>query len=168
MYRAIFENSQDAILLTSPDGTTHQANAAACEMLGLTEDEIRSRPRFQIMNTNDPGYIRMLQERERTGRTSGETTMLRGDGTIFPVELSSSLFRDRDGNIRGVVISGTKTERKRSEEELREKETQYRNLADSGLALIWTSGVDKLCNYFNEPWLNFTGRTLERSLQWLG
>lgn len=56
------------------------------------------------------------------------------------------------------------TERKQAEIELREKEVQYRNLADSGMALIWTSGIDKLCNYFNEPWMKFTGRTLEQEL----
>ena len=56
------------------------------------------------------------------------------------------------------------TARKQTEIKLREQELQYRNLADSGLALIWTSGTDKLCNYFNEPWLKFTGRTLEQEL----
>lgn len=50
------------------------------------------------------------------------------------------------------------------ERELLEKEVQYRNLADAGPALIWTSGTDKLCNYFNQPWLNFTGRTMQQEL----
>ncbi|MEI7849271.1 MAG: diguanylate cyclase [Chloroflexota bacterium] len=55
-------------------------------------------------------------------------------------------------------------QRKQTEEALTEKEVQYRALADSGKALIWTSGMDKLCNYFNQPWLNFTGRRLEQEL----
>jgi diguanylate cyclase (GGDEF)-like protein/PAS domain S-box-containing protein len=55
-------------------------------------------------------------------------------------------------------------QRIQTEDELREKEVQYQNLADSGIALIWTSGTDKLCNYFNLPWLRFTGRTLEQEL----
>jgi PAS domain S-box-containing protein len=50
------------------------------------------------------------------------------------------------------------------EEALRESEQHFRNLADSGMSLIWTSGTDKRCNYFNEPWLSFTGRTLEQEL----
>ena len=54
--------------------------------------------------------------------------------------------------------------RKQVEDELRENETHFRTLADSGQALIWTSGIDKKCNYFNLPWLNFTGRTLEQEL----
>jgi len=47
---------------------------------------------------------------------------------------------------------------------LRESEQHFRTLANGGSALIWTSGLDKLCNYFNEPWLKFTGRTLDQEL----
>jgi len=45
---------------------------------------------------------------------------------------------------------------------LRESEQSYRTLADSGQALIWTSDVNKLCTYFNKPWLDFTGRSYEQ------
>ena len=48
--------------------------------------------------------------------------------------------------------------------QLKESEQHFQTLADGGSALIWTAGVDKLCNYFNEPWLNFTGRTLEQEI----
>ena len=40
----------------------------------------------------------------------------------------------------------------------------FRTLIDSGQALIWTSGTDMKCDYFNRPWLEFTGRTLEQEL----
>ncbi|MBM9536347.1 PAS domain S-box protein, partial [Desulfobulbus alkaliphilus] len=53
---------------------------------------------------------------------------------------------------------------KHSRQALAENELKYRTLADSGRALIWTSGPDKLCDYFNIPWLRFTGRTLEQEL----
>jgi len=52
----------------------------------------------------------------------------------------------------------------RVNEEFKEQMVQYSNLANSSTALIWTSGTDKLCNYFNEPWLKFTGRTLEQEM----
>lgn len=56
------------------------------------------------------------------------------------------------------------TNRMKAEMLLRESETQYRNLADGGMALIWTSGTDKLCTFFNKTWLQFTGRTLAQEL----
>jgi PAS domain S-box-containing protein len=56
------------------------------------------------------------------------------------------------------------TDRKALEDRLRESELHYRTLADTGQALIWTSGLDMLCDYFNEPWLRFTGRPLEKEL----
>jgi len=56
------------------------------------------------------------------------------------------------------------TDRKQSEEALRESEQSFRTLSNSGMALIWTSGTDKLCNYFNSVWLEFTGRTLEEEM----
>jgi len=55
-------------------------------------------------------------------------------------------------------------ERNRAELRLRESEQHYRTLANGGSTLIWTAGLDKGCNYFNEPWLQFTGRKLEQEL----
>ena len=55
-------------------------------------------------------------------------------------------------------------ERAQAEIQLRDSEQHFRTLANGGRTLIWTSGVDGLCNYFNEPWLRFTGRSLQQEL----
>jgi PAS domain S-box-containing protein len=44
---------------------------------------------------------------------------------------------------------------------VRESEQRFRLVANTAPVLIWMSGTDKMCNYFNQPWLDFTGRTLE-------
>ncbi len=59
---------------------------------------------------------------------------------------------------------GTTIIRMRLEETLRENEVHFRTLADSGQALIWTSGVDRRCDYFNRTWFAFTGRTMEQEI----
>jgi len=37
-------------------------------------------------------------------------------------------------------------------------------MADSAPVTVWASGTDKACNFFNKPWLAFTGRSLEQEL----
>ena len=37
-------------------------------------------------------------------------------------------------------------------------------MADSLPLLVWISGSDKRCTYFNKPWLDFTGRPLESEI----
>src|SRR5262249_46892669 len=51
-----------------------------------------------------------------------------------------------------------------SEATLRESEQRFRIVADAAPVLIWMSGTDKLCTFFNKPWLQFTGRSLEQEL----
>lgn len=66
------------------------------------------------------------------------------------------------GLIIGLTISRSK--RIRAEKVARESEARFRIVANSAPVLIWMAGVDKLCNFFNKPWLDFTGRTLEQEL----
>ena len=47
-------------------------------------------------------------------------------------------------------------------ERLRESEDRFRNMADTAPVMIWASGADKLCTFFNKPWLDFTGRAIEQ------
>ncbi len=48
--------------------------------------------------------------------------------------------------------------------ESRESEALFRVMSDAAPVLVRMSGTDKLCTFFNKPWLEFTGRTLEQEL----
>ncbi|HEV2115273.1 MAG TPA: response regulator, partial [Terriglobales bacterium] len=47
---------------------------------------------------------------------------------------------------------------------LREGEERFRLVANRAPVLIWMAGPDRLCTYFNDPWLDFTGRPMEKEL----
>ena len=68
----------------------------------------------------------------------------------------------RDARRMGVVLEIT--HRKRAEENLRESEDRFRTMANAAPVMIWMSGPDKLCTFFNKGWLDFTGRALEQEL----
>ena len=46
----------------------------------------------------------------------------------------------------------------------RDSDGLFRLVADSLPLLVWISGSDKRCTYFNKPWLDFTGRPLESEI----
>ena len=48
--------------------------------------------------------------------------------------------------------------------ELRESELRFRAMANAAPVMIWTSDVDKLCDFFNKGWLDFTGRSIDQEL----
>jgi PAS domain S-box-containing protein len=55
-------------------------------------------------------------------------------------------------------------------ETVRESERRFRLVANTAPVMIWMAGPDKLFSYFNQPWLDFTGRSLEADLSngWSG
>jgi PAS domain S-box-containing protein len=55
-------------------------------------------------------------------------------------------------------------DRKRAEATLRESEERFRLVANAAPVMIWMSGVEKLCTYFNHGWVEFTGRSPSEEL----
>jgi PAS domain S-box-containing protein len=117
-YRNLVENSIDAVLFAAPDGSIYAANSEACRIFGMTEEELIHAGRDGIADLSDPRLKPALEERARTGRFRGELRFRRKDGTVFPVEISSALFEDRDGHTRTTMFIRDITERKRAEEAL--------------------------------------------------
>jgi two-component system cell cycle sensor histidine kinase/response regulator CckA len=129
-FRSIFDNNADAMFLTIPDGRIIAANPAARRMFGYTEEEFRQYGRNAILDANDPRLKTALGQRRRTGIFKGELAFKRKDGTSFPGEISSVVFKDRDGQDRTSMVVRDLTERKQAEEALRQSEERYRTILE--------------------------------------
>jgi PAS domain S-box-containing protein len=69
--------------------------------------------------------------------------------------------------LQGLLIGGLvwqRARRRKAEAAVHESEERFRLVANSAPVLIWMSGPDKLCTYFNQSWLEFTGRPLQAQL----
>ena len=163
-------SSHDAIIIVSEQCRITDWNLAAQKMFQYNPEEavgqqmhkLISPPRYQADAMRGFARFRETGEGPLIGKIT-EVSAIRKDGSEFPVELSISTVKVK-GRWHAIGIIRDITERKQAESALVERELQYHTLADSGQALIWASGTDKLCNYFNKVWLDFTGRTLEQEL----
>ncbi|MFZ2405902.1 MAG: EAL domain-containing protein [Methylobacter sp.] len=86
------------------------------------------------------------------------------DGTVRWLFGNSLPQREADGSVLWHGFITDVTERKRTTTELLESEARFRTMADNAPVLIWIARPDKLCNYFNKGWLEFTGRTMEQEI----
>jgi PAS domain S-box-containing protein len=115
LYHSICDNSLDAILLTAPDGRILTANPAAYKMFERSEDDIKQVGRSGIIDTTDPRLALALAERTLHGQIMAELTCIRKSGVKFPVEITSSVFKEKGGDPRTSLIIRDITKRKQAE-----------------------------------------------------
>lgn len=164
-FRRLVENSLDAILITAPEGRILAANPAACRMFRGSEADLQAAGRNGLVDLDDPRLTRAVEERARTGRFSGELSMRRLDGEIFPAEITTGIFEDRGGEKRTSMIIRDITGRKRTETALAESEARFRSLLETiPTVAVQGYGMDGITRYWNQASERFYGYTAEEAI----
>lgn len=138
-YRSIFEATSDGLIIRNMDGFVVEANPAAYIMHGYTYEEFIGLHRTDIIAPEDHSMVAEYMKAIQAGRTfRGQAIDLRKDGTAFPVEVRGSLFTYL-GKPHTLSVLRDVTERVQAEQQLREKEEQYRSVFEAttdGLIII--------------------------------
>ena len=164
---AIVESSDIAIISESIDGVIESWNRGAETLYGYKAEEVVGRHISLLIPPDRLNRTSLVLERLGCGERIEhfEAIRVRKDGHLVPVLLALSPIRDSTGVVVGIsAIARDITEQKHAESKLRESEERFRNMADTAPVMIWISDLDKRCAFFNKPWLDFTGRTMEQEL----
>ena len=168
------ENELELIVNRTPFLLTHCTrdlryqfvSRAYADMLGRTAEELAGQRIVDVLGETGFATIRPYVEQ-----------VLKGESVTYQADIAFSRIgirslhvnytpnQDAAGNVTGWVASILDlTERHQAERQLRESELRFRTMADSAPVLIWMADTTKLCTWFNDPWLQFTGSTMEKQI----
>ncbi len=125
----VLNSMTDTLLVTTPEGLIQRANPAACKLLGYREDELMGRALNVVYPEAEAEFL--TTNRQANPSPNGhaplglETTYRSKDGLYIPVSFSGAFMGRRDGTLQGIVcVAQDITERKRSEDALRQAKEQ--------------------------------------------
>ncbi|MEC4813402.1 MAG: PAS domain S-box protein [Scytonema sp. PMC 1069.18] len=147
-------------------GGLSEVNDAYLRILGYTRKDFVTKG-LRWTDITPPEYLTLDQAALTEAKQKGvctpyEKEYIRKDGTRVPVLIGFALIGQRTEEAIAFVLDIS--ELKRTQSALIESEKRFRHVTDTAPMMVWMSGTDKLCNYFNKPWLDFTGRTMEQEL----
>ncbi|HEY9666511.1 MAG TPA: PAS domain S-box protein, partial [Coleofasciculaceae cyanobacterium] len=149
-------NSAGVILTVSQFGATYLGYGA----LELTQISIE-RVFFQDDRVHGEAMLMHLQQ-QPAQMSQWEARIIHKNGTPIWVKATAHLVPGTEFNPIISLVCEDITAHKQRSEALEESEERFRSIADSAPMLLWMSDADGLCTFFNQSWLNFTGRALEQ------
>jgi diguanylate cyclase (GGDEF)-like protein/PAS domain S-box-containing protein len=112
----VLNSMNDAVLVTSPDGTIKGINDAARKLLGYSEEDILGKSILHIIAESERDSFSIDQAAQETR----ETVVTTRSGQTIPVSFSGSQITTEDPQFQGnIFVARNITERKRAERRIR-------------------------------------------------
>jgi len=168
-FRLAVEASPTAMVMVDFEGAIILVNLQAEKIFGYEREELIGQSvdilfpeRFLEPRSGHPA--RFLAQSISTAKIAGQDLYgLRKDGSEFRVEIVLNPIQPDQNSFILVAITDI-TKRIGALRAIQDREQLLNTVANTAPVLIWMSGKDKLCTFFNDTWIAFTGRRIEEDL----
>jgi PAS domain S-box-containing protein len=161
LFRQVFENAPCGMAVSSIDGQLLQVNAQLCRMLGYPEAELLQSSWRELTHPDDLEATRDLVQRLLNGSSASGASEKRyrhKSGASVWSHTRLSLARNSAGAPQYfVVYMEDITQRRRSDQALRESEERFRIMADSCPAVVWATDAEGKTRFMNSAGRDFFG-----------
>ncbi|HEY9808651.1 MAG TPA: PAS domain S-box protein [Halomicronema sp.] len=183
LQQAILDSANYTIISTTINGLIRSFNNTAERLLGYTADEVigKTTPgifhkpseivqRAQELSIEmgqviEPGFEVFTAKANSGQIDETEWTYIHKNGSSFPILLSITSIKDREGNITGYMGIGSDiTDRKLSELQRIESENKYRSVVEEVKEIIFTRDATGIWTFLNPAWSEITGFSVEETL----
>jgi PAS domain S-box-containing protein len=136
LYRRIFMETSDGIMITEPDGKVLDFNPASLQQSGYSDKEMRGQNITKFIYRED--IKKIARDLQQSGKYRGESRVQHKDGSLTYVDLSIFPITHEDGGVICNVGMGRDiTEHKKAEEALRkERDKAQRYLDIAGVIIV--------------------------------
>ncbi|HVE71554.1 MAG TPA: CheR family methyltransferase [Thermoanaerobaculia bacterium] len=173
-HRIIVEGARDyAIVTTDVSGRITSWSPGAEAAFGWSEREAVEQPLEMIFTDEDRKAGQANKERQTArerGTASDVRWHLRKDGSRVFIDGTLRALTDARGGPSGFLkIGHDVTQRRRTEEALRDSEARLQAVANVVRDLMWSNDASGAADWYNPRWLEYTGQSLEnaRGYGWL-
>jgi sigma-B regulation protein RsbU (phosphoserine phosphatase) len=165
-YHSIFDHLVEGIFQTTPDGRYMMANTALARIYGYVspDDLMRSVTdigrRLYVQEGRRDEFVRMMQETDTI--TGFESQIYRKDGEIIWISENCKAVRDKRGKL--LYYEGTVediTQRRQTEENLRNSEALYHSLVETIPQNIFRKDIQGNFTFANQQFCKFLGKKLD-------
>ncbi|TGL62985.1 PAS domain S-box protein [Leptospira sarikeiensis] len=172
LLKATLRSIGDGVISTDELGNITDMNYVAESLTGWSPNEAVGEPIervFKIVNAKTRRRIRNSVEplvpRGKNMGLENEALLLSKTGREHRISESSAPIRSEKGYTVGSVLVFRDISKEYSLlESVKESESKFKAVANAAPVMIWVSGLDKKCNWFNQTWLDFTGRSMSQEL----
>jgi PAS domain S-box-containing protein len=160
LFRSLIDGSNDALEVIDPATLQFlDVNERACRDLGYSREALLSLTVLDVDAVMDLSAMKKLHKSSQKGFVVFESVHRRKNGSTFPVEVTMKAIRiDR---AYYVAVVRDITDRKRTQEELRDSEERLRLAAEAGkmFAYSWDAATDQMLRSGDSDLLGVDGTT---------